>query len=435
MPETEDLYEILHLHPSAHPDVIQAAYRRLALLYHPDKNHSAETTETMATINRAYAVLSDPEQRAEYDRRRTEQSGSTASGAETGPSAASASESPRPSNAPRNPTGYFTLGSSKSDVADIHGPPSDVSIDQYFRAEVWHYGSDDTIEFDVNSGKVQGWSNIRRNLRIKLVPGPNVTGLDYFTIGAHRDEVARLHGTPVMIMASQELDREIWAYDGAELTAAIGFSFSTGRVNHWESDDSNLKARRQSPSQSTRSGRASPSSSARTTSNWRTFSDKYNDVGIYTVDSFDSDHWLIVRFVDRELNIFVIWENAITYSESTTVNYQIDNGPTWRQSWSVGTSGGKATFMPSQDIAEAIRALFDANELTIRVYQFGGNPITASFDVRGFRDAVGPVLDALRRAGSPAPGHTAQPGCLPFLLPVGALGAAAVLIPATWFLT
>ena len=32
MAETEDLYEILHLHPSAHPDVVQAAYRRLALL-------------------------------------------------------------------------------------------------------------------------------------------------------------------------------------------------------------------------------------------------------------------------------------------------------------------------------------------------------------------------------------------------------------------
>ena len=70
MPETEDLYEILHLHPSAHPDVIQAAYRRLALLYHPDKNSTPEATEMMAAVNRAYEVLSDPEKRAEYDRRR-----------------------------------------------------------------------------------------------------------------------------------------------------------------------------------------------------------------------------------------------------------------------------------------------------------------------------------------------------------------------------
>ena len=40
MPESEDLYEILQVHPSAHPEVIQAAYRRLALLYHPDHNPS-----------------------------------------------------------------------------------------------------------------------------------------------------------------------------------------------------------------------------------------------------------------------------------------------------------------------------------------------------------------------------------------------------------
>ncbi len=37
MPETEDLYEIMQVHPSAHPEVIQAAYRRLAQLYGPDR--------------------------------------------------------------------------------------------------------------------------------------------------------------------------------------------------------------------------------------------------------------------------------------------------------------------------------------------------------------------------------------------------------------
>ena len=73
MPETENLYEILQVHPSAHPDVIRAAYRRLSLLYHPDRNPSPEATEMMAAINYAYEVLGDPEKRAAYDRRHTEQ--------------------------------------------------------------------------------------------------------------------------------------------------------------------------------------------------------------------------------------------------------------------------------------------------------------------------------------------------------------------------
>ena len=434
MPQTEDLYEILHLHPSAHPDVIQAAYRRLALLYHPDKNPSPEATEMMAAVNRAYAVLSDPEQRAEYDRSRTAQSGTPASGAGTGPSAGTASQVSRPrTNAPRNPSGYFSLGSTKSQVADIHGPPLDVSIDRDIREEVWHYGSNDTIEFDLDTGRVQGWSNIRGNLRIKLVPGPNVSSLDYFTIGAHRDEVARLHGTPVMIMASQELNREIWVYDGPEVTAAIGFSFSTGRVNHWESDDGNLKARRQSPSHSARSGRTSPSSSARTTSNWTTLNSDLKNPGIITFDPVDPNYSLIIRFRNGELQLYVLWSIEVSHSATTTVNYQIDDGPVWSQSWGVSTDS-LATHLPAHDVLETIRALFDASAFTARAYPFGGNPIIASFGVRGFREAVAPVLDAWRRAGSPAPGHTAQPGCLPFLLPVGALGVAAVAIPAFWSL-
>ena len=75
MPENEDLYEILQVHPSAHPDVIQAAYRRLALLYHPDRNPSPEAAEMMKRLNLAYETLSDPDRRAAYDRTRSAQQG------------------------------------------------------------------------------------------------------------------------------------------------------------------------------------------------------------------------------------------------------------------------------------------------------------------------------------------------------------------------
>ena len=65
--ETEDLYEILQVHPAAHPGVIQAAYRRLTLLYHPDRNPSQEADEMMTRLNLAYETLSDPVRRAAYD--------------------------------------------------------------------------------------------------------------------------------------------------------------------------------------------------------------------------------------------------------------------------------------------------------------------------------------------------------------------------------
>jgi curved DNA-binding protein CbpA len=65
-----DLYETLQVHSMAEPEIIEAAYRRLARKYHPDVNRAANAVERMQAINAAYATLSDPVKRAAYDRSR-----------------------------------------------------------------------------------------------------------------------------------------------------------------------------------------------------------------------------------------------------------------------------------------------------------------------------------------------------------------------------
>ncbi|MEM3400025.1 MAG: molecular chaperone DnaJ [Candidatus Micrarchaeia archaeon] len=66
--EERDYYEILGVDRNATLDEIKKAYRELALKYHPDRNKSPEAEEKFKEISRAYAVLSDPEKRREYDR-------------------------------------------------------------------------------------------------------------------------------------------------------------------------------------------------------------------------------------------------------------------------------------------------------------------------------------------------------------------------------
>jgi curved DNA-binding protein CbpA len=64
-----DYYKILQVDPEAHPEVIRAAYRALARVYHPDVDGGS--TEKMIALNKAWAVISVEKTRAAYDRSRS----------------------------------------------------------------------------------------------------------------------------------------------------------------------------------------------------------------------------------------------------------------------------------------------------------------------------------------------------------------------------
>lgn len=63
----KDYYEILQVHPRAEAEIVAAAYRKLAQLYHPDRNNDPSATRRFQQISEAYEVLSDPERRVAYD--------------------------------------------------------------------------------------------------------------------------------------------------------------------------------------------------------------------------------------------------------------------------------------------------------------------------------------------------------------------------------
>ena len=63
----QDYYEVLGLPREADAAAIKDAFRKLALKYHPDRNKEPGAEERFKEIAEAYAVLSDPAKRAEYD--------------------------------------------------------------------------------------------------------------------------------------------------------------------------------------------------------------------------------------------------------------------------------------------------------------------------------------------------------------------------------
>ncbi|KAJ8284873.1 hypothetical protein COCON_G00037230 [Conger conger] len=65
--ECKDYYEILAVDKDASEDDLKRAYRKLALKFHPDKNHAPGATEAFKAIGNAYAVLSNTDKRRQYD--------------------------------------------------------------------------------------------------------------------------------------------------------------------------------------------------------------------------------------------------------------------------------------------------------------------------------------------------------------------------------
>src|SRR3546814_12784896 len=62
-----DYYKILGVASSAEPEVIKAAYRRLARKYHPDVSRELHAELRFKEVGEAYKILKDPETRWIYD--------------------------------------------------------------------------------------------------------------------------------------------------------------------------------------------------------------------------------------------------------------------------------------------------------------------------------------------------------------------------------
>lgn len=65
-----DPYAVLQVVPTADQEVVHAAFKALAVKYHPDHDATRRASEKMAELNRAYALLRDEDVRRAHDRSR-----------------------------------------------------------------------------------------------------------------------------------------------------------------------------------------------------------------------------------------------------------------------------------------------------------------------------------------------------------------------------
>lgn len=90
-------YKVLQVDPEADPEVIQAAFRRLAQKFHPDVAPGPDGAARMIAINAAWEALRDPLRRASYDLERASAARSSAAEIVRGTVGGAGSSAGRPS--------------------------------------------------------------------------------------------------------------------------------------------------------------------------------------------------------------------------------------------------------------------------------------------------------------------------------------------------
>jgi molecular chaperone DnaJ len=65
--DKRDYYEVLGVAKGSSPDEVKKAFRKLAFQYHPDRNKDPDAEDKFKEISEAYAILSDPEKKQQYD--------------------------------------------------------------------------------------------------------------------------------------------------------------------------------------------------------------------------------------------------------------------------------------------------------------------------------------------------------------------------------
>ncbi|MAF39967.1 MAG: hypothetical protein CL696_14015 [Chloroflexi bacterium] len=88
--------ELLQVSESVDQEIIQTAYRRLILGYHPDRSTVPNAREMNQRLNDAYAILGDPVLRADYDRELRWRTSSSSSGTGQASSRTSQNRPPPP---------------------------------------------------------------------------------------------------------------------------------------------------------------------------------------------------------------------------------------------------------------------------------------------------------------------------------------------------
>jgi peptidoglycan hydrolase-like protein with peptidoglycan-binding domain len=125
------------------------------------------------------------------------------------------------------PSIHFSLGDTQTKVSHVQGAPDDISTYRSLGHETWRYGKS-SVEFSIKTKRVISWTN-KGNLKSDMPYGSNVTNSPFFSRGSHKDQVAKIQGSPDEVAIWDKGRVMVWKYGSSD----VKFSTQDNLVVSW----------------------------------------------------------------------------------------------------------------------------------------------------------------------------------------------------------
>jgi len=102
---------------------------------------------------------------------------------------------------------------------------------------------------------------------------------------------------------------------------------------------------------------------------------------------------LLIRYKEREFSCFINY-GFFLGTDSIEVTHRLDQGQPVTREWNISTDH-EAVFVPG-DEKTFVGALMKANSIVVRLTPFSESPVTTTFDLRGLKDAMKPIIEAMK---------------------------------------
>ena len=102
---------------------------------------------------------------------------------------------------------------------------------------------------------------------------------------------------------------------------------------------------------------------------------------------------LLIRYKEKEFSCFINY-GFFLGTESTEVTHRLDQGQPVTRDWSISTDH-EAIFAPGDEKA-FVGTLMRASTMVVRLTPFSESPVTTTFDLRGLKDAMNPIIEAMK---------------------------------------